>query len=127
MKISVKQLRNLIKEVSMSPSLRKNAPLDEPSDSKNVAASLQQLEQAFSNALSLDLVVRAFDESFDPETREFDDAVYERIKSIVEDSKKRAANVVKRSLQDIWDDAHAEPASAAGVQSGTHVWSAKAA
>jgi hypothetical protein len=118
MKLTVKQLRSLISEVAMSPSLKNNKPLSGPLDSKKVGELAQHLEGAFQNALATDLVVRAFDQHYNAQTREFDDDVYEHIKQAVESAKSQASRLVARALDQAWKSAHAEEPKAA--QSGVH-------
>lgn len=109
----------------MSPSLKNNKPLNGPLDSKKVGELAQHLEASFENALSLDLVVRAFDQHYNAETREFDDDMYEHIKQAVSQAKQQASSMVKHALEQAWQKAHAEDPSAA--QSGVHKVASKVA
>ena len=113
MKLSQKQLRSLINEVAMSPSLKNNKPLNSPMDSQKISDLIGNLEGVFSNALATDLVVRAFDQHYNSETREFDDKMYDHIKQAVEGAKKRASSLVKRALDSAWQHAHSQEASPA--------------
>lgn len=125
MKIKLSQFRKLIREVALSPSLKQNKPIDDPFQSKNVNLSIEKLQAAFEQTLATDLIVRAMDQHYDEETREFDDAVYENIKSIVDDSREQAAIIVKKALQQAWNNAHQD--AGAGAQSGSRIKASKAA
>jgi hypothetical protein len=118
MKITVKQFKRLIREVALSPSLKQNKPVDDPFQSKSVNVSLEKLQAAFEQTLAMDLIVRAMDEHYNEATREFDDVIYKQITSIVEDSKGQATAIVKKALQQAWDNAHHD---SSGAQSGTRI------
>lgn len=120
MKIKLSQFRKLIREVALSPSLKQNKPTDDPFQSKNINVSIEKLQAAFEQTLATDLIVRAMDEHYNEETREFDDEIYNKIKSIVEDSKQQAVVIVKKALQQAWNNAHHDNSSS-GAQSGTRI------
>lgn len=126
MKIKLSQFRKLIREVALSPSLKQNKPVEDPFQSKNVNVALEKLQAAFEQTLASDLIVRAMDQHYNEETREFDDAVYDKIKSIVDESRDEATIIVKKALQQAWNNAHHEESSS-GAQSGTRIKAAKAA
>lgn len=108
MKITVKQLKTLIREVALSPSLKGSAYPEQATDSKNFSKALEDLESAFGQALIKSLVVPAMEQHYDPQTRQFDDAVYEQLKATSETASQRFVSAVKSAAEQAWKNARGE-------------------
>lgn len=110
MKMTTKQLRSLIsetlKEHKLSPSLKNNKTIQSPMQNKNIDEIMHRLETTFESTLSLNLVVEHMDAHYDPQTREFDDDVYEQIRSSVTDARKHVSEQVRKILTQAWNSAH---------------------
>lgn len=123
MRITVGQLRKLIREVTVSPSLKKNNKLiDGPMADSDTAGLVDRLDGAFEQALMMNLVLANFDKHYNAETRDFDDHAYQAIKQRVDAAKSQANEGVKQALNSAWKQAHQakseQPAAApaSGVQ-----------
>lgn len=126
MKIRLGELRRLIREVSVSPSVKKNKTLDSALADHDVNDLVDRLDGAFEQALTLDLIVRNMDKHYNAETREFDDATYKAIKERVAQAKNKALAGVKKSVESAWSSAHGSEsqgtaAPASGVRPGQKV------
>lgn len=104
--ISVKDLRNLIKEVAISPSLKKNSPVDDPLDDSSIAGAVHELGRSFNNALMLDLTIRAMSEHYNEQTRELDDNVYEELKKAARSAANQVVATATKVSQESWIKAH---------------------
>lgn len=103
MRISYGDLKKIINEVAVSPSLFRNGhePTDSPFEHDNVEQAIDGLARSFRMAVGKNLFLDNED-SYDPETREFDDAVYERIMSTVDTSEKSMKAAVHKALEASW-------------------------
>jgi hypothetical protein len=101
MRISLGQLRQLIREVSLSPSLRNNKPFNGPFDSKNVAELSQKLRSAFGNSLKLDMTLRKLGDS-----DEVPDDDYQHIEDTVAGTQEKLEALLQHVLESLWEEAH---------------------
>jgi hypothetical protein len=104
-RIRLGRLKRLIGEVALSPSVFRNAErTDDPMDDRNIAGALERLEQPFKSALEKNMVLDA-QASYDEETREFDDAEYERIKDVAARAAEAMLAGAHKAVQRTWADA----------------------
>jgi uncharacterized protein (UPF0332 family) len=99
MKLTVKQLRRLIQEVAMSPSLKQNEQLKDPLKHKGVAKAFGLMRDELNNAIQLAMVVSSMDKYYDESTRQFDDAAYEHIKERAKEAANSASAGAAREIQ----------------------------
>jgi uncharacterized protein (UPF0332 family) len=99
MKLTLKQLRDLINEVAMSPSLKQHAQLTDPMKHSGVMKAFNLLRDELNNAVQLAMVVASMDKYYDEETRQFDDEAYERIKDRAKEAANSAAAGAAREVQ----------------------------
>lgn len=102
MKLTKKQLRELINEVLMSPALKKEKTLDSPLDNKSINEALGKLKNEFFRVLEKDMILRSFSGHWNPETRDFDDKAYEYIKKVAEAATKQMVGRVVDVLEKSW-------------------------
>lgn len=120
MKIRVKTLKRILREVAISPSVFKQQPVQDPMDRPNIAKALPALEAPFKNAIQQNLILQARDQ-YDEQTRELDDAAYDRIKTISDKATEVMMARVHKAIQTAWAEAMkgaAEEAPAAPAASG---------
>jgi hypothetical protein len=101
MKIRVGTLRRLLREVAISPSVFKNAQANQTKDimeRPNIAKAIAALEAPFKNAIEMNLTLQAHDQ-YDEQTRELDDAAYERIKTVSEKATEMMMAGVHKAVQ----------------------------
>jgi hypothetical protein len=104
-KIRYGTLKRILHEVAVSPSVFKsNQPVSDPMDRPNIAKAIAGLEQPFRTGVELNLVLEARD-SYDEQTRELDDAAYERIKEVANKSTELMMARVHKSVQGAWSEA----------------------
>ncbi len=103
-KIRLGDLRQLIREVSLSPSLRNNKPLNGPFDSKNVQELSQKLRAAFGNALKLDMTLRKMGESND-----VPDDEYQHIEDTVAGLQEKFEALLQHVLESLWKETGSQP------------------
>jgi hypothetical protein len=102
MRIKLGELKNLIREVAISPSLKNNKLLNSPLDNKIVADLIKRLGDGFEQALVRDTIIRAMDKHYNPETRELDDKIYDEVMNNVKSAKEKMIAGVSQSVEDAW-------------------------
>lgn len=105
MKLRYDSLKQLLREVALSPSVFKSHKLIlDPMERHNIVKPLRVLEQSFRTALEMNLIVDARD-NYDEGTREFDDAAYERIKGVADTATEIMMAQVHKAVKGSWDEA----------------------
>jgi hypothetical protein len=104
MKITYGQLRRVIKEVAMSPSVfQNNKPISDPFDRSTIANAISSLEEPFRRAVEQNLVLASKD-SYNAETREFDDAAYQRVQELSQKAAEAVMARVHKAVQQTWQE-----------------------
>ncbi len=106
MRIRVSKLRELIREVAISPSIKKQRLVDDPLRDETVVKTIGDLNAAFKRALELDLTVRLMDTHYDEKTREFDDETYDTVSAVVSDTVATLNGEVSKMVSQSWKTAH---------------------
>src|SRR5277367_876803 len=97
MRTTLRQLKRLIREVAVSPSVFQNNKLiNDPFEKPSVAKALQAIEPAFKTAIAMNMVLAEKD-SYNAETREFDDAAYQRIEEVAQKATEMMVARVKKA------------------------------
>lgn len=105
MKIRLSQLKQLIREVAISPSVFQNAKrVEDPMSRSAVAKAVQDLENGFRSAIENNLVLDEKD-AYNPETRELDDDAYARAKEVAQKSTEMMVARVHKAIQGSWAEA----------------------
>lgn len=105
MKLRLSQLRRLVQEVALSPTVfQNNKPVSDPLDRQTLATAVQALEEPFRRAVEQNLVL-ASKGSYNSETREFDDAAYEHIQQLAQKSAEAMAARVHKAIMQTWQEA----------------------
>lgn len=111
MKLRLGDLKRIISEVAVSPSVFKNERVNDPFDRPNIANALPALEAAFVRAVEQNLVLAARD-SYNPETRELDDATYQHIRQTSTSAGEVMLAAVHKAVQAAWKQAMAQAGKA---------------
>jgi len=107
MKISLRQLRKIIKEVAMSPSFGKNnKPVGSPFESKKLKEGLASVQNSFLQAVERDLVLASWSSAYDEGSREFKDDVYDRIKKTGTTVTNEMMHDIEKVINAAWQKAH---------------------
>jgi hypothetical protein len=116
MKLRYGTLRRVLHEVALSPSVFKNnKPIDDPMDKPTVAKAVATLEEPFKRAIEANLVLAA-QASYDPQTREFDDSVYQQIQATATKASEAMMARVHKAIQGAWQEAMKSASGAAEQQ-----------
>ena len=107
MKISAKQLRNLIKEVALSPALPKNNQIvNDPIANDAMHSAIDDVQRQFVKTLEKNLVLSAWDHSYNEKSREFDDDTYEFIKSVSDKLGEEVTTLLTKAIKQAWIKGH---------------------
>ena len=104
MKIRVKTLKRILKEVALSPAVFKQEPVQDLMDRPNIAKALASLEQPLMNAMKQNLILAARDQ-YNEETREFDDQAWERVQTVAQKATEMAMAGCHKAVQNAWAQA----------------------
>lgn len=105
MKIKLGELRRLIREVSLSPSLLQNNKIvEDPFDNKNLVKAFGDVQRYFKSTLEMNLTLAAMKKHYNSETREMDDSVWSEIKSHVEDVTDGMSEDVVTAIKIAWQE-----------------------
>lgn len=105
MQIRYGTLKRIIREVGVSPSVfRNNKPIQDPMDKPNIAKAVASLEEPFRQGILMNLTLEARD-SYDEQTRDLDDAAYERIKEVSGKATEMMMARVHKAIQGTWGEA----------------------
>jgi len=112
MKIKVGTLRRLIREgiiseISLSPAAFNEKPVKDPMQRQNVSKAMGDLERFYSSALMNNLVL-AHKDKYNAESRDFDDATYEALKSQADRITEKVMSQISNTLQQGWLAANKE-------------------
>jgi hypothetical protein len=106
MKIKLSDLRKIIREVAVSPAVFKSSqPAKDPMEKKNIVKAVSDLKTAFESALLSNLVL-ANPEKYDESSREFDDQMYESLKTTAASASEQVASKINDAVQTAWVAAH---------------------
>lgn len=106
MKIRYGSLKQIIREVALSPGIFKNGEfVHDPLDDKEIAGLIQRLENAFKRTIGLNLLLMSSN-AYDASTREFDDETYKAASEIASDSTEKMVAGVGRAVSQTWTNAH---------------------
>jgi hypothetical protein len=92
-KISVRDLKKLIKEVAMSPAVFQTEPVQNVDSNKNLVDAISGFSEKLRSTMQKNLVL-SFRDKFDSETRNFDDVTFKHIQNVVD-------KVVKQTEDDL--------------------------
>lgn len=107
MKLNLKQLRRMIKEVALSPSLPKNNQIvTNPIDNDLLDKAVSSIQRQFTKMLEKNLVLSSWKSSYNSETREFDDKTYEFIKEVSEKLGEEVAASITKTIRQAWIKGH---------------------
>lgn len=109
-RIKLGTLKQLIREVAMSPAVQKEQQATDPMTNKNVVEGMSKISQAFGLLLTRNLVLANFAKAYNQQTREFDDNVYKQIKDAVTTSQEK----LQSRLASVMQKTFAEGSQAAG-------------
>ena len=105
MKVRYGALKRVIREVAMSPSVFKNnRHVEDPFDQPNLARAMTSLETPFKNAVTMNLVLDERD-AYDEQSREFDDAAYQRVEEVAQKATEMMVARVHKAVQASWAEA----------------------
>lgn len=104
MKIRVGTLRKILREVALSPAVFKQEPVTDIMQRPNIAKAIQSLEAPLANAIKQNLIL-ASKEHYDEQTREFDDAAWERVQTVADKATEMAMAGVHKAVQNAWAQA----------------------
>lgn len=104
MKIRVSTLKRIIKEIALSPSAFQNERVNDPFDRPNIAKAVGAIEGAFKTGVAQNLILDEQD-SYNAETREFDDEAYARIEEIAQKATEMMMARVHKAVQSSWAEA----------------------
>jgi hypothetical protein len=106
MRIKYGELKDMIREVSLSPSVfRNNKPHQDPLDDKDLTSALQSLERAFKQDALLNLTLLNADK-YNADSREFDDETYKQIEDVAGETSELVAASVSDVVKKAWHAAH---------------------
>lgn len=95
MKIKYSELKQVIKEELVSPTLmNQDTKLD-------VAGDLDALASKFESA-AFNVLLRQGSDNYDPSSREYDDAAYQRAKTEAQTAAKQLRTKVVAALKEVW-------------------------
>lgn len=92
-----------IKEAKLSPSIPKNNKvIQNPFEKENVASPMEDLKRFFKNALLGNLLLLHWDSSYNNDTREFDDATYNKLTSLAETTTEQMMQKISDVVKSAW-------------------------
>lgn len=107
MRLNLKTLRRLIKEVALSPSLPKNNQIvNNPIDNDLLDKAISSIQRQFTKMLEKNLVLSSWKGSYNSETREFNDNTYEFIKEVSEKLGEEVAASIIKTIRQAWIKGH---------------------
>lgn len=106
MRLKIRQLRKLVREIAMSPSLMNQEPIKGPLEDKGIAKVLQTLQTELSTSLKDNLVMTSFKDNYDAETRQFDDGAYEQASGTADRLTNEVMTQLKALLEKAWAQTH---------------------
>lgn len=102
MKIKLGELRKIIREAAVSPAVFTNNKLvSDPMEKKGIAKAMGDLERTFNDGLKMNLVV-AHADKYNKETREFDDAMMQKIKETADEATETTLSKINDVLKERW-------------------------
>lgn len=100
-------IRRLIREVAFSPSLPNSTKIvSDPMEKKNIATAVTDVEGVFKSALVTNLVLANWEAHYNAETREFNDAAFQKIDSVADKLSKQLTAKFKDVVASAWQVAH---------------------
>jgi len=105
-KINIRQLKKLINETPISPSVADQKPKDSALESKNTKNALMNIKRGFRQALETNLVISAMADFYDTQTHDLDDNTYKMIQKICDVTTDRIDEVVKKAMEAMWKQGH---------------------
>lgn len=106
MHIKLSQLKKMISEVAISPSLKNNPLQTSPLNIKSVKQGIEGMKRDFENALKRNLIIASMEKHYDVDSREFDDSAYEQIDVVAKETTEKMVKAVSQTLIDVWRSAH---------------------
>lgn len=105
MRIRHGDLKKIVREVAMSPATfnNNNPHIDDPLKFQNIGKMVSAIGQSFKTGVENHLYLAASD-SYNAETREFDDAEHARIEEIATTATDMVVNSIKQAIQHAWDE-----------------------
>jgi hypothetical protein len=106
MRIRHGDLKKIVREVAMSPATfnNNNTRINDPLKFQNIGKMVNAIEQSFKTGVENHLYLAASD-SYNVETREFDDAEHARIEEIATTATEMVVNNIKQAIQHAWEEA----------------------